>query len=85
MLKLGCVLTDANDSELFWDGTRQPQPAVPPVIDTYDDHRMALALAPVSMRQPLVINNPNVVSKSYPNFWHDLLNAGFSIEEKSEA
>lgn len=85
MLKLGCVLTDANDSELFWDGTRQPQPAVPPVIDTYDDHRMALALAPVSMRQPLVINNPNVVSKSYPNFWRDLLNAGFSIEEKSEA
>ena len=84
MLKLGCVLKDANDSELFWDGTRQPQPAVPPVIDTYDDHRMALALAPVCMRQPLVINSPNVVSKSYPNFWCDLRNAGFSIEEKSE-
>lgn len=85
MLKIGCVLKDANNSELMWDGTRQPLAAEPPVIETYEDHRMALSLAPVSLRQPIVINNPNVVSKSYPHFWRDLQIAGFTIEEKSEA
>ena len=85
MLKIGCVLKDANNSELMWDGIRQPSAAETPVIETYEDHRMALSLAPVSLRQPIVINNPNVVSKSYPHFWRDLQIAGFSIEEKSEA
>lgn len=85
MLKIGCVLKDANNSELMWDGIRQPSAAETPVIETYEDHRMALSLAPVSLRQPIVINNPNVVSKSYPHFWRDLQIAGFTIEEKSEA
>ena len=85
MLKIGCVLKDANNSELMWDGTRQPLAAEVPVIETYEDHRMALSLAPVCLRQPIIINNPNVVSKSYPHFWRDLQIAGFSIEEKSEA
>ena len=85
MLKIGCVLKDANNSELMWDGIRQPSAAETPAIETYEDHRMALSLAPVSLRQPIVINNPNVVSKSYPHFWRDLQIAGFTIEEKSEA
>jgi 3-phosphoshikimate 1-carboxyvinyltransferase len=40
-------------------------------IDTYDDHRMAMAFAPLCMVQPVVINEPQVVSKSYPSFWED--------------
>ena len=80
MLKLGFVLQDRNDSELIWDGTRV-EPQADAAIDTYDDHRMALAFAPVSMKQPIIINNPQVVSKSYPHFWEDLRQAGFCLEE----
>lgn len=79
MLKIGCVLKDVDGRELIWDGTRVAVAAEVPVIDTYDDHRMALAFAPVSLRHPVCINNPQVVSKSYPNFWHDLRDAGFTI------
>jgi 3-phosphoshikimate 1-carboxyvinyltransferase len=51
-------------------------------IDTYEDHRMALAFAPYVMKKEgLVINNPQVVSKSYPKFWSDLKEAGFKIED----
>ena len=51
-------------------------------FDTYEDHRMAMALAPVCLRTggPIQINNPQVVSKSYPAFWDDLRKAGFGIE-----
>ena len=40
-------------------------------IKTYDDHRMAMAFAPLSVKIPIKIENPEVVSKSYPNFWTD--------------
>jgi 3-phosphoshikimate 1-carboxyvinyltransferase len=50
-------------------------------IDTYEDHRMALAFAPfVQKMDGLVINNPQVVTKSYPHFWDDLRQAGFEVE-----
>lgn len=79
MAKLGYVIRDINDSELVWDGERcEPTNNV---IDTYDDHRMALAFAPLSMLRPIVINNPQVVTKSYPLFWDDLRLAGFQLEE----
>ena len=51
-----------------------------PAIDTYDDHRMALAFAAVCLQRPITINNPQVVSKSYPHFWDDLRQAGFRTE-----
>ncbi|MEC7752704.1 hypothetical protein [uncultured Roseivirga sp.] len=35
----------------------------------YDDHRMAMAFAPIMTRQPIIIHNPSVVNKSYPGFW----------------
>ena len=78
--KLGYVLRDENDSELIWDGTRC-EPSAAAAIDTYEDHRIALSFAPVSLRQPVVINDPQVVTKSYPHFWNDLRNAGFIIAE----
>jgi 3-phosphoshikimate 1-carboxyvinyltransferase len=50
-------------------------------IDTYEDHRMAMAFAPASIvLGHLRINNPHVVTKSYPNFWEDLKKVGFSID-----
>lgn len=84
MLKLGIVLTIERDSELIWDGTRRPIYEFP-VIDTYEDHRMAMAFAPVSIFIPgIVINNIEVVSKSYPDYWQHLQDAGFKIQEDIE-
>jgi len=48
------------------------------IIDTYNDHRMAMAFAPLGLRVPININNPKVVSKSYPDFWYDLQKIGFN-------
>lgn len=81
MAKLGYVIHDANDSELYWDGERC-EPQLEQGIDTYEDHRMALAFAPFAMKQEgLIINNPQVVTKSYPKFWEDLKSTGFEIIE----
>ncbi|NME67343.1 3-phosphoshikimate 1-carboxyvinyltransferase [Flammeovirga aprica] len=49
-------------------------------IDTYDDHRMAMAFAPLSLLGELDIEEPGVVAKSYPSYWEDLKNAGFVTE-----
>ncbi len=80
LLKLGYVIKSHNDSELIWDGSRCEASFEP--IDTYEDHRMAMAFAPMAIVLPGIrINNPEVVSKSYPRFWDDLRKAGFQIEE----
>lgn len=79
MAKLGYVVHDANDSELYWDGERC-DPQLEQGIDTYEDHRMALAFAPFALKYDgLIINNPQVVTKSYPKFWDDLKSCGFNI------
>ncbi len=78
--KLGVVLTEHDGKILEWDGSRcEAQPK--PVIATYDDHRMAMAFAPVALcrEEGIRIANPEVVSKSYPRFWDDLQTAGFQI------
>ena len=49
-------------------------------IDTYNDHRMALAFAPLSILKSLEINEPSVVSKSFPEFWKKLKDVGFSVD-----
>ena len=51
-------------------------------VNTYDDHRMAMSFAPLSMINPIIIINPEVVSKSYLNFWNDLESLGFKISQK---
>ena len=84
MRKLGYVLHDVNDSELYWDGERC-EPSMEEGINTYDDHRMALAFAPYALvAEGLKINNPHVVTKSYPHYWEDLKQAGFKIEMRNE-
>ncbi len=50
-------------------------------IDTYNDHRMAMAFAPLALKQDLFINDAEVVSKSYPDFWSDLKKLLFGIKE----
>lgn len=80
MRKLGYVVHDTDGHILWWDGERCDPQQEP--IDTYDDHRMALAFAPASLVAPIDIRHPEVVTKSYPNYWGDLRTAGFRIEEK---
>ena len=71
--KLGYVLFEPVDGELAWDGeTISTEEAETPSIKTYDDHRMAMAFAPVALIRPVLIENPEVVSKSYPGFWDDI-------------
>ena len=76
--KLGYVIESINDSELLWNGQRC-EPSLEP-IDTYEDHRMAMAFAPLALcQQDIRMNNPEVVSKSYPKYWEDLKACGFSL------
>ncbi|MBW8049711.1 MAG: 3-phosphoshikimate 1-carboxyvinyltransferase [Cytophagales bacterium] len=49
-------------------------------FQTYNDHRMAMAFAPLGLLANITIDEPNVVEKSYPNFWNDLRKAGFVIK-----
>ena len=79
--KLGYVVHAGQDSILWWDGGRCPADEQPG-IDTYEDHRMAMAFAPVCLVRPAIrINEPQVVSKSYPSYWNDLQAAGFRLTE----
>ena len=93
--KLGFVVRDVDGRELIWDGVTTPQlprsaegrllptgrkDSSTPSIDTYNDHRMALAFAPLSLLRPITINDPLVVTKSYPHFWDDLHKAGFTAD-----
>jgi len=48
-------------------------------LPTYNDHRMAMAFAPLALKVPLIIENAEVVSKSYPTFWKDLEQINFKI------
>ncbi len=50
-------------------------------IATYQDHRMAMAFAPLALKTSLIIQDAEVVSKSYPTFWEDLKSIGFQLEE----
>jgi 3-phosphoshikimate 1-carboxyvinyltransferase len=50
------------------------------LFETYEDHRMAMAFAPLAMFGEIGINKPQVVEKSYPGFWDDLIKLGFKIE-----
>ncbi len=81
MRKLGYILHETDGSVLSWEGERCTTEEHP-AIDTYEDHRMAMAFAPICLALPeILINNPQVVSKSYPRYWEDLRQAGFIIKE----
>ncbi|HLA55218.1 MAG TPA: 3-phosphoshikimate 1-carboxyvinyltransferase [Flavobacterium sp.] len=74
LTKLGAKITVTNDSL-----TLGPSETINPNISivTYNDHRMAMAFAPLALRVPICIESADVVSKSYPTFWEDLKQIGF--------
>jgi len=76
--KLGYAVK-TSEAGMEWTGERC-EPETDPVISTYEDHRMAMAFAPVCLKTGKIrIKDPAVVSKSYPGFWKDLEKAGFKI------
>ena len=77
LTKLGANL-DVTETSLKLYKTREIQKNI--TINTYQDHRMAMSFAPLSLKIPILIENPYVVVKSYPKFWDDLKTAGFIIE-----
>ena len=82
LLKLGAILSEPQHGELKWDGKKiDSEKEANPIIATYKDHRMAMAFAPLAINAPITIEDPLVVTKSYPDFWNDLKKCGFTIEE----
>ncbi|HCE56831.1 MAG TPA: 3-phosphoshikimate 1-carboxyvinyltransferase [Prolixibacteraceae bacterium] len=83
LARFGSVITEPSEGELAWDGKINPELiAEEPLIETYHDHRMALAFAPMALTgKPVFINDPMVITKSYPDFWNDLKKVGFRVEE----
>lgn len=84
LAKFGAMLTEPVEGELAWDGTIQNSKVEQvPVIETYHDHRMALAFAPAALTYPTVgIADPMVITKSYPNYWSDLEMVGFKVDQQ---
>ena len=79
--KLGYVLHETENGILEWDGERCMHDETI-VIETYDDHRMAMSFAPACLKfENMYINYPDVVAKSYPSFWEDLQQGGFKLNE----
>ena len=74
--KLGAEIT-ITDKSLRLKPTKKIAKNI--VIDTYQDHRMAMSFAPLYLKVPIIINNPNVVSKSYKTFWEDLQKIGSKL------
>ncbi|CAM2833356.1 3-phosphoshikimate 1-carboxyvinyltransferase [Flavobacterium frigoris] len=78
LTKLGANISVTNDS-LTLIASNRINPNIK--IATYNDHRMAMAFAPLALKVPIIIENAEVVSKSYPDFWEDLKILGFNIAE----
>jgi len=81
--KFGVILNFPDNGEwMSWDGKSHYKINKNAIIDTYKDHRMALAFAPVSLKSGEIrIKDPMVVTKSYPSYWDDLLSCGFNITQ----
>jgi len=79
--KLGAELYEPQPGELAWNGNIDEVQFYSDVeIDTYRDHRMALAFAPVALvNGSIAINDPKVITKSYPGYWNDLKKLGLKV------
>jgi 3-phosphoshikimate 1-carboxyvinyltransferase len=86
--KIGVIAEEKSEASLeisFPDSNKNSDELfdTPPLFNTYDDHRMAMAFAPLALIYPEVrIENPLVVQKSYPDFWNDLQIMGFEIKKE---
>lgn len=80
LAKFGAQITEPAHGELSWDGSFPLEKQAVPEIETYHDHRMALAFAPAcQVYGSVAILDPMVVTKSYPNYWEDLKSVGFEV------
>ena len=80
LLKLGYVIDIEGNEAIGWHG-KKVSVTTRPAISTYNDHRMAMAFAPAAIKHPgLIIRDAEVVTKSYPQFWQQLAQAGFEIK-----
>jgi 3-phosphoshikimate 1-carboxyvinyltransferase len=81
--KLGASVSVTNDSLTLqsYSPLLEGCPKGGEAINTYQDHRMAMAFAPLALKTDIIIEEAEVVSKSYPAFWIDLKSIGFAIEE----
>jgi 3-phosphoshikimate 1-carboxyvinyltransferase len=78
LTKLGATITVTNESLHLKQSIYINQNIS---IKTYQDHRMAMAFAPLALKTPIIIENAEVISKSYPTFWKDLKNYGFQYKK----
>ena len=77
--KFGVDKIEVTESSLHLENKSQLKSNIS--IDTYDDHRMAMSFAPLSLLDPIKINDPLVVTKSYVSFWDHLEKIGFEISK----
>ncbi len=81
--KMGIHLQTNGKDYLEWQGNEPVKIPANHSVKTYDDHRMAMAFAPLAIvSNILIIDDPEVVKKSYPDFWDDLKKFGFTINNK---
>jgi 3-phosphoshikimate 1-carboxyvinyltransferase len=79
LARIGAQLTEPETGR--WELLpAQKLPEGPVQIYTYEDHRMAMAFAPLATLLPIVIEEPEVVNKSYPRFWQNMEEAGFELQ-----
>jgi len=77
LTKLNAMVTVTEDS-LQLKPSRDLSEEKPIAIDTYNDHRMAMAFAPLAIKMSIAINDPDVVTKSFPSFWKTLEKVGIT-------
>ncbi|RLZ11707.1 3-phosphoshikimate 1-carboxyvinyltransferase [Faecalibacter macacae] len=77
LTKFGAIVVITNDS-LTIKGYNIFEET--PILATYNDHRMAMCMAPLAVKFPIKIENEMVVEKSYPTFWEDWRQLGFEIK-----
>lgn len=84
LLKVGVDMETEPSGTISWSGQRLPVGRIPK-FETYGDHRIAMAFAPAALYIPgIVIKDSDVVNKSYPGFWEDLSQAGFTFRDADE-
>ncbi|WP_159800165.1 3-phosphoshikimate 1-carboxyvinyltransferase [Flavobacterium sp. MK4S-17] len=81
MEKFGAKVTITDNSLVLSTGTNGLLKNVG--VNTYNDHRMAMAFAPLAVKTTVIIKDAGVVSKSYPAFWNDLQKIGFTVSQVS--
>lgn len=76
--KFGAMVTITENTLLLTGQTANSFQEI--AVNTYNDHRMAMAFAPLALKYSFTVNDAEVVSKSYPNFWEDFKKIGFSLQ-----